>query len=567
MYPRGVFAAAILVMLGISPAASGAAVAGEGIEVVPGELIVRFEPGVGAAKASRTLTEAGAESEQRLPVAGTRLADTDRGRAATAETIAELERDPDVVYAEPNFVRRLDALPDDPFLDELWGFENAGDTDIDAAAGWDVTTTSRDLEVAVVDDGISYAHPDLAANIWANPGEAGDLSTNGIDDDGNGYVDDARGWDFADGDADPAPVGADGDHGTHVAGTVGAVGDNGTGVTGVAWRTRLMALRVFDEAGVTTTAKIVAAFRYAARSGADVVNGSFGGGGFSRAELDAIEAAPDSLFVVAAGNESSDNDAVASYPCRYGAENLTCVAATDRDDELAGFSNYGAASVDLAAPGVDILSTYPEDLTPDGYLPYAWMSGTSMATPIVSGAAALVYAERPDATGAGIAADLRRSVDPVPALSGRVATGGRLNLATALSGRPPQPEPALEPAPQPVPPIGPQPEPEPDQAPAPEEPEPEPAPVDEIDATSPETRIRSGPARRTRDRTPVFRFASSEEASGFRCRLDRRRPKPCSSPYRPGRVGRGRHVFKVFAIDWSGNEDPSPAKRRFRIRR
>ena len=561
----------------LDPAAARAAAAPGGdpeARAVPGEVIVRFRAAVSAQEASRTLDAAGAEPEEKLPVTGLRLAELEG--TTVREAIAELEDNREVLYAEPNFIRQLDASPDDELFAQLWALENSGqnvqgtagtvDADIDASAGWDRATSSGGLDVAVVDDGIAYDHPDLAANVWANAGETGaGQEANGIDDDGNGYIDDSRGWDFADGDRDPRPVGADGDHGTHVAGTIGAVGNNSEGVTGVAWHTELMALRIFDAVGSTTTAKIISAFGYATRNGAEVVNGSFGGGGFSQAELDSIRTAPGTLFVVAAGNSGRDNDAQATYPCNYAAQNLLCIAATDQGDALASFSNYGGQNVDLAAPGTNILSTYPEELTPPGYLPYAYMDGTSMATPIVSGAAALVFSRMPGAQAADVATRLRQTVDPLQSLNGKVATGGRLNLIRALDGPgsvPPPPAPAPAPGPAP-PPSAPAPEPPPPEEPQPEEPQP--VPADDVDATPPQTSVTKGPAARTRDSTPTFRFSSSEQASGFSCSLDRKRFMPCRNPYTARKLAPGRHTLRVVAVDSAGNDDPTPASDHFRI--
>ena len=215
------------------------------------------------------------------------------------------------------------------------------------------TRGSASTVVAVVDSGVAWDHPDLAPNIWSNPDE---VAGNGVDDDGNGKVDDVRGWDFVDGDNNPWDYD---DHGTHVAGTIAARGNNGVGVTGVAWQASIMPVRALDALGTGSNADIADAFTYAAANGARVVNASLGGAGRSQAMSDAITNNPNTLFVVAAGNDGTDNDTTPRYPCNYTAANLICVAATDNTDALASFSNYGASSVDLAAPGVDIDSTRP----------------------------------------------------------------------------------------------------------------------------------------------------------------------------------------------------------------
>ena len=327
-----------------------------------------------------------------------------------------------VVYAEPDHVVRQTAVPNDPLLSYEWDMSA-----IRAPEAWDVTTGSPQVTVAVVDTGIDASHPDLSPNLWTNPGESGaGRDTNGLDDDGDGLIDDVHGWDFVDGDAQPD----DGNgHGTHVSGTIAARGDDGVGVAGVTWSTAIMPLRVLGDDGSGYVSDVVTAYAYAASSGARLVNASLGGGSYSRAEHDAIAAAPNTLFVVAAGNDGADDDATPEYPCDYDLANVVCVAASDRDDTLASFSNYGTTNVDLAAPGVDIASTWPGGR-------YALLDGTSMATPHVTGAAALVLAHDGTLGVAGLRAALLSSVHPVAALAGRVATGGRLDVAAALSVAP-----------------------------------------------------------------------------------------------------------------------------------
>ena len=266
-------------------------------------------------------------------------------------------------HAEPNYVVSADiAPPDDTDFNRLWGLHNTGqnvngtngtnDADIDALEVWDVTTGSSDVVVAVIDSGVDINHPDLQNNIWVNTGEIAD---NLIDDDGNGYVDDVNGWDFLIDDKDPRDSHG---HGTHVAGTIAAVSDNNRGVTGVSWSAKIMALRFLDAWGLGSTANAIEAIEYANSMGADIINNSWGGGGYNQALKDAIDASS-ALVVCAAGNNGRNNDSIPHYPSSYTSTNIIAVAATNQNDQLAGFSNYGNVSVDVGAPGVNIYSTAP----------------------------------------------------------------------------------------------------------------------------------------------------------------------------------------------------------------
>jgi subtilisin family serine protease len=320
----------------------------------PGELLVRFRAGTSAASQARALAAHRAVRQLRLPRQGLQLVRLPRGSSART-VAAALEREAGVLYAEPNFVYRPDATPNDAFFADLWGLSA-----IQAPLAWDTTIGSPGVKVAVVDSGIAYDHSDLAPNIWTNPGESGGgKETNGIDDDGDGYVDDVHGWDFVQNDNEPLDFYF---HGTHVAGTIGAAGNNGVGITGVDWETSLMALRAGDAAnGELLDSNIISSFVYACAHGARVVNASFGGPEYSQAMLDVI-ASPgcaNTLFVASAGNDAIDVDASPSYPCSFAVANLVCVTASGVDGSLASFSNYGPGSVDLAAPGVDVLSTIP----------------------------------------------------------------------------------------------------------------------------------------------------------------------------------------------------------------
>jgi thermitase len=398
-------------------------------------VLVRFASDASPAQRAEMRARADVERDATLAVRGLEVVDPEPGVSVGA-AVADLERMDGVLYAEPDRVLHQTTTPDDPLLSLEWGL-----TAIRAPEAWDVTTGSPQVTVAVVDTGIDASHPDLSPNLWTNPGESGaGRDTNGLDDDGDGLIDDVHGWDFVDGDAQPD----DGNgHGTHVSGTIAARGDNGVGVAGVTWSTAIMPLRVLGDDGSGYVSDVITAYAYAASSGARVVNASLGGGTYSRAEHDAIAAAPNTLFVVAAGNDSADDDATPEYPCDYDLANVVCVAASDRDDTLASFSNYGTTNVDLAAPGVDVVSTWPGGR-------YVVLDGTSMATPHVTGAAALLLAHDGGLTVAGLRAALLSSAHPVPALAGRVATGGRLDAAAALAVPPAPPEPPAAPPAAPV---------------------------------------------------------------------------------------------------------------------
>ncbi len=394
-----------------------------------GDLVVRFAERADGGERAAARRAAEVVRMRGLPVPGMEVV-APRPGVSGAAAAAALERSPDVLYAEPDAARWAARIPNDPLFGQQWGL-----ADIGAPAAWDRTIGDRAVTVAVVDSGIDLTHPDLRPNRWQNPGEA----PNGIDDDGDGHIDDLNGWDFVGGDADPAdPIG----HGTHVSGTIAANGDDAVGAVGVSWRAGLMALRVFNVDGSGYVSDVIQAYAYAARHGVRIVNLSGGGPQYSQADYDALRAAPNVLFVVAAGNEGADNDAVPTYPCSYGLPNVLCVAAAGPDHALPVWSNRGRGSVDLAAPGVDVLSTLPSGT-------HSTQSGTSMATPHVAGAAALLLAANPGLTASQLAEALLRGARATPALQGLVGSGGRLDVAGAMARVPPpaQPPPAAAPAP------------------------------------------------------------------------------------------------------------------------
>jgi subtilisin family serine protease len=393
-----------------------------------GRVIVKYRPSTQGVLA-RAAAEPGGHVEGRihtfgLPTTG-RYVVVSSDTLSTGELIKAYSADPAVLYAEPDSKLHADVVtPNDPDFTALWGMNTIG-----APTAWGVSVGSSGVVVADIDSGVDYEHPDLAANMWHNPGEIAD---NGIDDDGNGYVDDVYGIDTAYYTSNPwDPNG----HGTHTSGTMAAVGNNGLGVAGVCWSAQIMALEFMDSSGTGDTSDAIECIDYMisekVNHGVNVVaaNNSWGGGSYNQTLYDAIKAAGDAgiVFVCAAGNGGSDdigddNDSMPHYPSSYDCGNIVSVAATDSSDTLASFSNYGATSVDLAAPGVNILSTVP-------YGGYESWDGTSMATPHVTGAIALRAAVYPSETVTQRIAALESSVDPVPGLSGMVATGGRLDVA------------------------------------------------------------------------------------------------------------------------------------------
>jgi len=379
-----------------------------------------------------------------------------------AKAIQEYNSNPNVLYAEPDYLVSLPPeqadkvsgksesfeiasmrTPNDPDYPLQWGLKNTGQApfygksgaDIKAPDAWGITTGSSSIVIAVVDTGVDYTHPDLAANIWKNSGE---IPNNGIDDDRNGYVDDVRGWNFVSSNNNPMD---DHGHGTHCAGSIAAVGNNNLGITGVCWNARIMPLKFLNASGNGRVSDAISAILYANRMGAQVISNSWGGTQYTQALKDAIDASP-AVVVCAAGNSGQNSDQYPQYPAALSSSNIISVAATDYKDNLAGFSNYGTSSVDLAAPGVNIRSTYKNSQ-------YQYLSGTSMATPYVSGVAGLLKAANPSMTKYQIRDKILNTVDRLSSLSGKVATGGRLNAAAAVGSVSPTPTVTPTPTPQP----------------------------------------------------------------------------------------------------------------------
>lgn len=350
------------------------------------------------------------------------------------ELITALEKSSLIESVQKNYIYYPNVTPNDTNFNNLWSQTNTGqsvnstsgtsDSDIDATEAWDIRTDASSVIVAVTDTGILTTHPDLTGNLWTNTGET---SGNGIDDDGNGYIDDIYGYDFPNNTGNISDFNG---HGTHVAGTIGAKGNNGIGVSGVSWDVKLMPLVIFEPDSVTgdpiaSTSDILKAFTYAKNNGANIINASWGGYSFDSLIKESIEAMPGVLFIVAAGNETNNNEITPIYPANYNLPNIISIAATDQDDDIASFSNYGTTTVDLAAPGVNIYST-----TKDGN--YGYMNGTSMATPLVSGMAALILAEKPNLTPSQVKSLLISYSDSISNLNGKVVANGRVNLFKVL---------------------------------------------------------------------------------------------------------------------------------------
>jgi len=401
------------------------------LEYDPTSILVRFKAQDGEATKESLRRQVGFGSRQEFrTVPGLELVDL---RIPVEEAIARLK--PHVEYAEPNWVQRKAGTPNDTYFFLQWGCHNTGqtiqgqvgiaDADIDATEAWDTITDASNVVVAVIDTGTDWDHPDLAANIWSNPGEV----VNGQDDDGNGYVDDVRGWDFYSGDNNPDD--SDG-HGSHTAGTVGAIGNNGTGVAGVAWSCQIVPLRFLGPQGGFTS-DAIAAVEYCTTMGIRVSNNSWGGGGFSSALNNAINASKSvgHVFVAAAGNDGFNTDSIPHYPSSYNLDNIISVAATDNRDALANeptwASNYGPNSVDIGAPGVDIASTW----SAGGYV---WSGGTSMATPHVAGVAVLLLAQNPGWSYSQVIDRIYDTARPLASLNGLCTTGAMLNANDAVAG-------------------------------------------------------------------------------------------------------------------------------------
>lgn len=418
-----------------------------GKDYVDGELLIQFVEGTSDDDKQKALDKVQGQSIEKILTKAMEKANRKEGlllvkvNKNVLEAIAGLQNTPGVEFAEPNFVYTHTATSTDPYYTDgsLWGMYGlstspANQYGSNAAAAWAAGNTgAASVYIGIIDEGIQLTHPDLSGQVWNNPSE---LTANGADNDGNGYVDDTNGWDFANNDRtiyDGGKQGSLDDHGTHVSGTIGGKANNGAGVVGVNWKVTLISAKFLGRNG-GTTANAIKAVDYLTDlkniRGVNVVasNNSWGGGGYSQALYDAISRANTAgiMFVAAAGNSGTDNDATPSYPSNYDLPNVIAVAAIDKTGALASFSQYGKTTVDIGAPGVGIFST-------TAFNTYSSYSGTSMATPHVTGAVALYASTHSGATVAQIRNAILSSAVPTPSLNGKTVTGGRLDANAALS--------------------------------------------------------------------------------------------------------------------------------------
>lgn len=383
----------------------------------PGELLVRFKPGTTETKISQL------NSVLNAKILGTFSGDPNLYHIEVPETVGAgtavsyYNNDNAVEYAELNIIYYTEVIPNDPRFSSQYALAK-----IQAPAAWDRAVGDYSAVIADTDTGMDYNHPDLAPNLWNNSGE---ICGNGIDDDGNGLVDDCFGWDFFGNNNNPIDTYG---HGTHTAGIMAAAGNNGIGIAGVLWNVQIMPLKIGTGPSLSTAAA-VRAIDYAWSMGAWVINASWGGSGFSQSLKDSIDRAGAAgvMFVAAAGNSGSNNDSRPFYPASYNSPNVIAVASTTSTDARSSFSNYGARSVHLGAPGSSVLSTYPVNRGS-----YASLSGTSMAAPHVAGAVALIWNYNPTLSVADVKSIIMNSADRIPSMQGVTISGGRLNLNRAL---------------------------------------------------------------------------------------------------------------------------------------
>jgi len=384
----------------------------------PGELLVRFKKGTTQEQIEslhRAQGNKNVHKNERLRLHRVKL----KEGVTEEEAIKHYAASPLVELVERHALRYPNKIPNDPYVADQWALQS-----ISLPKAWDFAQECPEVVIAVVDTGVDYLHPDLSENIWTNTVEQN--GTPGVDDDGNGFIDDLYGWDFADGDAYPLDVYG---HGTHVAGIIGARGNNLEGVTGVCWTAKLMVLKVqADGAEEMDDLAVINALQYAAGHGARIINCSFGGEAFSQIESDAFAELQTAgiLTVCAAGNSARniDTQGLENYPASYTFSNIMAVAASNQTNSLASFSNYGPLSVDIMAPGVSIKSAMPST--------YGIKDGTSMSAAFVSGTAGLILSKNPQMNCGTVKSAIMSTAEPVPSADGKIGSEGKINALAAL---------------------------------------------------------------------------------------------------------------------------------------
>ena len=409
------------------------------VEAVPGEYIVRLKNNYSTSQKSQIKESLRSYIKSEIP--SQNIVVIKRPSFENDKSVIKtLSMNEMVDVVEPNYIYHMSRLPNDPMIDQLWGLRNIGQKDSEGQLGvagvdtnvekaWDIQTGSKKILVAVIDTGIDYNHPDLKDNVWTNEVEANGKP--GIDDDNNGVIDDIHGYNAITNSGDPLD---DQGHGSHCSGTIGAKGNDGKGIVGVNWDVSIMGVKFLDKNGSGTLENALKAIDYATKMGAKVQSNSWGGGGFSQTLLDAIKRSNDAgaLFVAAAGNEYNNNDTNPTYPATYAVDNIIAVAAIDNKGNKADFSNFGRKTVHIGAPGVNIYSS-----TGGAY--DSW-SGTSMATPHVSGVAALLWANEENLTAAEIKQRLTATARPIAGLRGKTRTGAMVDAYAALTNTNPPPD-------------------------------------------------------------------------------------------------------------------------------
>lgn len=423
------------------------------VAFVPGEVLIKLRPG------KKLPAHKFLDVKQEMNLLAGQFVLVSSPAKSMQALVSELQAMPEVAYAEPNLIYHAikshatvesilagtisenfsASAPRDPLYGSLWGLNNSGSNepgssgapsgsqgvigaDVGAEAAWDITRGSKNVRIAIIDTGIDYNHPDLKNQIWTNPKE---IAGNGIDDDQNGYIDDIHGWNAVAANGNPMDGNA---HGTHCAGTIGAEHNNGVGVAGVMADVQMLAVKFLGDDGSGSLANAVIAIDYATKQNVDIMSNSWGGGGFSQALEDSIKAASVKgiLFVAAAGNDAANNDSSPHYPSNYNVENVISVAAHTNADQLASFSCYGKRTVHVAAPGHNILSSTPGSN-------YKVFSGTSMATPHVSGGLGLLIAKEGRLPTAEVRNRLMATSTPTSVYQRKVLGGGRMNLSNLLN--------------------------------------------------------------------------------------------------------------------------------------